>query len=63
MTPEQVTIQLTAHEHEIGSLKHRTKRVESQVEAINKLFALQDTVYMELYPEVFEEQSAEEAQG
>ena len=39
MTPEQVTIQLTAHEHEIGSLKHRTKRVESQVEAINKLTA------------------------
>ena len=37
MTPEQVTIQLTAHEHEIGSLKHRTKRVESQVEAINRL--------------------------
>ena len=39
MTPEQITIQLTAHEHEIGSLKHRTKRVESQVEAINKLTA------------------------
>ncbi|MBQ8718912.1 MAG: hypothetical protein IJY66_06575 [Clostridia bacterium] len=39
MTPEQITIQLTSHEHEIGSLKHRMKRVESQVEAINKLTA------------------------
>jgi hypothetical protein len=33
------------------------------VEAIDKLFAMQDSIYMELYPEVFEEQSAEDAQG
>ena len=39
MTAEEVTISLTAHEHEIGSLKHRMKHVESQVEAINKLTA------------------------
>lgn len=39
MTQESVTIQLTAHEHEIGSLKHRMAHVESQVEAINKLTA------------------------
>ncbi len=39
MTQESITIQLTAHEHEIGSLKHRMKHVESQVEAINKLTA------------------------
>ena len=39
MTQEDVTIRLTAHEHEIGSLKHRVKHVESQVEAINKLTA------------------------
>ncbi len=39
MTEENVTIQLTAHEHEIGSLKHRMSHVESQVEAINKLTA------------------------
>ena len=39
MNQEQITIQLTAHEHEIGSLKHRMKHVESQVEAINKLTA------------------------
>ena len=30
---------------------------------INKMFAMQDSIYMELYPEVFEEQSAEDAQG
>ena len=39
VTQESVTIQLTAHEHEIGSLKHRMAHVESQVEAINKLTA------------------------
>ena len=39
MREEDVTIHLTAHEHEIGSLKHRMKHVESQVEAINKLTA------------------------
>ena len=39
MTEEAITIQLTAHEHELGSLRHRMKHVESQVEAINKLSA------------------------
>jgi uncharacterized protein YoxC len=39
VTEEAITIQLTAHEHEIGSLRHRMKHVESQVEAINKLTA------------------------
>ncbi len=39
MREEDVTIHLSAHEHEIGSLKHRMKHVESQVEAINKLTA------------------------
>ena len=39
MTDEEITIRLTAYEHEIGSLRHRMKHVESQVEAINKLTA------------------------
>ena len=39
MTEESIAIQLTGHEHEIGSLRHRMKHVESQVEAINKLTA------------------------
>lgn len=37
MNQEDIIIHLTANEHEIGSLRHRVNKMESQVDAINKL--------------------------
>jgi hypothetical protein len=37
LNQEDIIIHLTANEHEIGSLRHRVNKMESQVDAINKL--------------------------
>lgn len=37
MNQEDIIIHLTANEHEIGSLRHRVNKMETQVDAINKL--------------------------
>lgn len=37
MNQEDIIIHLTANEHDISSLRHRVGKMESQVEAINKL--------------------------
>mgnify|MGYP002791743392 CR=1 FL=1 len=37
MTDEELTRTLTAHEHEIGSLKHRMKDVEDIVNVVHQL--------------------------
>lgn len=37
MSNEEVAVALEAHEHEIGSLKHRMDAVEKANEALNKL--------------------------
>ncbi len=39
MTDEELTKTLTAHEHEIGSLKHRMKDVEDIVNVVHQLAA------------------------
>ena len=37
MTPEQVAVRLSEHDHELGSLKHRMKAVEESNAVLNRL--------------------------
>ena len=37
MTDQEVAVRLEAHEHEIGSLKHRMDKVEETSEQIHKI--------------------------
>jgi predicted transcriptional regulator len=37
MTQEEIAVKFEGHEHEIGSLKHRTKNLEEQTKSIQEL--------------------------
>jgi len=37
MTDEEIVVALTGHDHEIGSIKHRMKGYEKQVETIHSI--------------------------
>ena len=39
MTTEEIAVKLTDHENEIGSLKHRMKKVEDDQQALHELTA------------------------
>jgi predicted transcriptional regulator len=37
MTQEEIAVKFEGHDHEIGSLKHRTKNLEEQTKSIQEL--------------------------
>ncbi|HBR32463.1 MAG TPA: hypothetical protein DD733_10300 [Clostridiales bacterium] len=54
MTPEEIAMKLTAHDHEIKSIKHRTNDIEKQQEkntdlviAINKMATTMEGIQKE----------------